>query len=199
MKSFLQNNNIKMYSTHNEGKSVTAERFIRTLKYKIFKYMTSISKNVYIHNLDDKVNKYTNTYHSTVKMNHVDVKSSTYIDSSEEINDKDSKFIIGDIARISKYKNIFAKGYDPTWSEEFFFIKKLRTMCRGNVLLAKKIGFTFYDKKLQNTNQKEFRVEKVFKIKVDKLYVKWKDYNNSFNSWIDKKDMLKIKYLMLVI
>ena len=78
MKSFLQNNNIKMYSTHNEGKSVTAERFIRTLKYKIFKYMTSISKNVYIHNLDDKVNKYTNTYHSTVKMNHVDVKSSTY-------------------------------------------------------------------------------------------------------------------------
>ena len=199
MKSFLQNNNIKMYSTHNEGKSVTAERFIRTLKYKIFKYMTSISKNVYIHNLDDKVDKYNNTYHSTVKMNPVDVKSSTYIDSSEEINDKDSKFIIGDIARISKYKNIFAKGYDPTWSEEFFFIKKLRTMCRGNVLLAKKIGFTFYDKKLQNTNQKEFRVEKVFKIKVDKLYVKWKDYNNSFNSWIDKKDMLKIKYLMLVI
>ena len=199
MKSFLQNNNIKMYSTHNEGKSVTAERFIRTLKYKIFKSMTSISKNVYIHNLDDKVDKYNNTYHSTVKMNPVDVKSSTYIDSSEEINDKDSKFIIGDIARISKYKNIFAKGYDPTWSEEFFFIKKLRTMCRGNVLLAKKIGFTFYDKKLQNTNQKEFRVEKVFKIKVDKLYVKWKDYNNSFNSWIDKKDMLKIKYLMLVI
>ena len=188
MKSFLQNNNIKMYSTHNEGKSVTAERFIRTLKYKIFKYMTSISKNVYIHNLDDKVNKYTNTYHSTVKMNHVDVKSSTYIDSSEEINDKDSKFIIGDIARISKYKNIFAKGYDPTWSEEFFFIKKLRTMCYGNVLLAKKNFFTFYDKKLQNTNQKEFR--KVFKIKVDKLYVKWKDCNNSFNSWIDKKDIV---------
>ena len=183
MKSFLQNNNIKMYSRHNEGKSVTAERFIRTLKYKIFKYMTSISKNVYIHNLDDKVNKYNNTYHSTVKMNPVDVKSSTYIDSSEEINDKDSKFIIGDIARISKCKNIFAKGYDPTWSEEFFFIKKLRTMCYGNVLLAKKKNFTFYDKKLQNTNQKEFRVEKVFKIKVDKLYVKWKDYNNnSFNS-----------------
>ena len=125
MKSFLQNNNIKMYSTHNEGKSVTAERFIRTLKYKIFKYMTSISKNVYIHNLDDKVNKYTNTYHSTVKMNHVDVKSSTYIDSSEEINDKDSKFIIGDIARISKYKNIFAKGYAPNWSEEVFVIKKV--------------------------------------------------------------------------
>ena len=62
--------------------------------------MTSISKNVYIHNLHDKVNKYNNTYHSTVKMNPVDVKSSTYIDSSEEINDKDSKFIIGDIARI---------------------------------------------------------------------------------------------------
>ena len=75
-----------MYSTNNEGKSVVAERFIRTLKNKIYKYMTSISKNVYIDKLDDIVNKYNNTYHSTIKMKPVDVKSSTYIDSSKEIN-----------------------------------------------------------------------------------------------------------------
>ena len=75
-----------MYSIHNEGKSVIAERFIRTIKNKIYKYMTSISKNVYIDKLDDIVNKYNNTYHSTIKMKPVDVKSSTYIDSSKEIN-----------------------------------------------------------------------------------------------------------------
>ena len=94
-----------MYSTHNEGKSVAAERFIGTLKNKIYKYMTSVSKNVNIDKLDDIVNKYNNTHYSTIKMKPVDVKSNTYIDSSKEINDKDVKFKIGDIVRISKYKN----------------------------------------------------------------------------------------------
>ena len=109
MKSFLQNNDIEIYSTHNEETSVVAERLIRTLNNKIYKYMTSISKNVYIDKLDDIVNKYNNTYHSTIKMKPVDVKSNTYIDSSKEINNKDPKFKIGDIVRISKYKNIFAR------------------------------------------------------------------------------------------
>ena len=77
-----------MYSTHNEGKSVIAERFIRTLKNKIYKYITLISKNAHIDKLDDTVNKYINTYHSTIKMKPVDVRSSTYIDSSKEINVK---------------------------------------------------------------------------------------------------------------
>ena len=103
MKSWLGKNDIEMYLTHNEGKSVAAERFIRTLKNKIYKYTTSISKNVYIDKLDDIVNKYNNTYHSTIKMKSVDVKSNTYINSSKEINDKDPKFKIGDIVRISKY------------------------------------------------------------------------------------------------
>ena len=91
MKSWLQNNNIEIYSIHNEGKSVVAERFIRTLKTKIYKYMTSISKNVYIDKLDDIVNKHNNIYHSTIKMKPVDVKSSTYIDFSKEINNKNLK------------------------------------------------------------------------------------------------------------
>ena len=102
-----------MYSTNNEGKSVIAERFIRTLKNKIYKYMTSISKNVYIDKLDDIVNEYNNTYHRTIKMKPVDVKDNTYIDSIKEVNDKDPKFKVGDPIRISKYKNIFAKGYTP--------------------------------------------------------------------------------------
>ena len=193
MKSWLEKNDIEMYSTHNEGKSVIAERFIRTLKNKIYKYMTSISKNVYIDKLDDIVNKYNNTYHSTIKMKPVDVKSNTYIDSSKEINDKDPKFKIGDIVRISKYKNIFTKGYIPNWSEEIFVIKKKNIVpwtCLISDLKGEKIVGTFYKKEMQKANQTEFRVEKVIKQKGDKLYVKWKDYDISFNSWIDRKDIV---------
>ena len=110
-----------MYSIHNEGKSIVVERFIITLKNKIFKYMTSISKNVYINKLDDIVDEYNNTYHRTIKMKPVDVKDNTYIDFKKEVNDKDPKFKVGDHVRISKYKNIFAKGYMPNWSEEVFY------------------------------------------------------------------------------
>ena len=117
-----------MYSMHNEGKSVVAERFIRTLKNKIYKYMTSISKNVYIDKLDDIVDKYNNTYHSTIKMKPANVKPSTYIEPNKEINYQDPKFKIGDIVTISKYKNIFAKGYVPNWSEEVFVLKKVKTL-----------------------------------------------------------------------
>ena len=94
-----------MYSIHNEGKSVVAERFIRTLKTKIdYKYMTSISKNVYIDKLDDMVNEYNNTYHRTIKMKPVEVKDNTYIDFKNEVNDKDPKFKVGYHVRTSKYR-----------------------------------------------------------------------------------------------
>ena len=106
-KKWLKDNDIEMYSIHNEGKSVVAERFIRTLKTKLCKYMTSLSKNVYIDILDDIVNEYNNTYYRTIKMKPVDVKDNTYIDSmelhsSKEVNDKDPKFKVGDHVRISK-------------------------------------------------------------------------------------------------
>ena len=162
-----------------------------TLKNKIFKYMTLISKNVYIDNLDDIVNKYDNTYHSIMKMKSANVKSNTYIDSSKEINDKNPKFKIGDNVRISKYKNVFAKGYTPNWSENLFVIKKVKnTVLWTNVnndLNGEEIVGTFYENELQKTNQKEFRIEKIIKKKGNKLYVKWKRYDNSFNSWINKK------------
>ena len=123
IKSWLQDNNIEMYSTHNKGKSVFAERFIRTLvKKKIYKYMASASKNVYIDKLYDILTKYNNTYHRTIKMKPVDVKDDTYIDFDKQINHKDPKFKVGDHVRISKYRNIFAKGYTPNWSEEVFVI-----------------------------------------------------------------------------
>ena len=174
-----------MYSIHNEEKSVVAETFIRTLKNKIYKYMTAISKNVYIDKLDDLVNEYNNTYHRRIKMKPVDVKDNTYIDFEKEVNDKDSKFKVGDYVRISKYKNIFAKGYTPSWSEEIFVISKIKNTVAWtyviNLLNGEEIIGSIYEKELQKTNQKEYRIEKVIKRKGDKLYVKWKDYDNPFN------------------
>ena len=102
-----------MYSTDNEGKFVVAEGLIKTLKNEIYKYMTSISKNVYIDKLDDIVNKYNNTYHRTIEMNLADIKGNRYINTDKEVNNKNPKFKIGDHVKISKYKNIFAKGYTP--------------------------------------------------------------------------------------
>ena len=105
-----------MYSTYNEGKSVVAERFISTLKNKIFKHMTAISKNVCFDVLDDIVNKYTNTVHRTIKMKQIDATSDSYPEYNEDSNEKDPKFKVGDRVRISKYKNIFAKEYTQNWS-----------------------------------------------------------------------------------
>ena len=119
-------------------------------------------------------------------MKPADVKSSTYIDSSKEINDKDLKFKVGEIVRISKYKNIFAKSYVPNCSEEVFVIKKVKNTVPGTYVIidlkGEEIVGTFYENELQKTYQKEFRVEKVIKRKGDKLYVKWKGYDSSFKT-----------------
>ena len=152
MKSWLEKNDIEMYSTNNDVKSVTAERFITTLKNKTYKYMTSVSKNVYIDKLDNIVDKYNNTYHRTIKIKSVDVKSSMYIDSSEEINDTDHIFKIGDDVRISKYKNIFVKGYVPNGSKEVFVIKKGTNTVPWTYVISdlksEEIIGTFYKKEL---------------------------------------------------
>ena len=97
--------------------------------------MTSISKNVYIDKLDDIVKKYNNTYHTSIKMKPVDVKDNTYIDFKKESNDKNPKFKVGDHVRISKYKNIFTKGYMPNWSEEYSLSRKLKILYNGHMLL----------------------------------------------------------------
>ena len=99
-KKWLQDNDIVMYSTHNEGKYVVAERFIRTLKNKIYKHLILISKNMYIDKLDDIVNEYNNTHHRTIKMKPISVKDNTYINIDKEVNDKDPNFKVGDHAKI---------------------------------------------------------------------------------------------------
>ena len=151
-----------MYSTHNEGKSVVAERFIRTLKSKIYRHITSISKNVYNNKLDDIVDEYNNTYHTTIKMKPIDVKDNTYINTDRKITNKGPKFKVGDHVRISKYKNIFAKGYTPNWSEEAFVIKKVKnTVPRTyviNDLNDEEIVGTFYEKELQQIKKNSEKI-----------------------------------------
>ena len=184
-KGFLNEKDIKMYSTHNEGKSVVAERFIKTLKNKIYKHMTYIGKNVYFDVLDDIAKKYNNIVHSSVKIRPKDVSDSVLVEYAEESNKKDPKFRVGDNVRISKYENIFAKGYKPNWSEEVFVVSKIQNTVPSTYLInnlnGEEIKSSFYEKTLQKTDQKEFRIEKVIRKKGDKLYVKWNGYDNSFN------------------
>ena len=182
-----------MYSTYNEGKSVVAERFIRTLKNKTFKHMTAVSKNVYFDVLDDIVNKYNNTVHRSIKMKPIDVTSDSYAEYNDDSNVTKSKFKVGDHVRTSKYKSIFAKGQNQNWSEESFVVSKIKNTISQTYVIShlngEKIAGSFCEKELQKTSQEKFKTEKVPKRKDDELYIKWKGYDNSFNSWIDKKDL----------
>ena len=153
-KKWLSDNNIIMYSTYNEGKSVVAERFIRTLKNKLYKHMTATGKNVYYDVLDDIINKYNNTKHSTIKMKPIDVKNNKRV-CIDEHNEKDSRFQVGDRVRISKFKNVFAKGYTPNWSREIFIVNKINDPVpyTYNIkdLNDEEIIGGFYDRELQKS------------------------------------------------
>ena len=146
-----------------------------------------LEKKCNIGKIDDIVNKHNNTYHRTIKMKYVDVKWNTYIDSIKKTNNKDPKFKIGDIVRISKCKRAFCKRLHSKWG--VFLIEKVKNAVPWtyfiNDLSGEEIVGTFFDNALQKTNQEEFRIEKVIKRNGDKLYVKWKWHNNWFNSWID--------------
>ena len=153
-----------MYSTFNEGKSVVTERFIRTLKNKLYKHMTATGKNVYYDVLDDVVNEYNNTNHNTIKMKPKDVKNDTTKSSAivrnkrvyiDEHNEKSARYNIGDRNRISKFKNIFAKGYTPNWSSEIFIVNKINDTVPYTYNLKdlndEEINSSFYDREVQKT------------------------------------------------
>ena len=156
--------------------------------------MTAIQHNIYFDVLDDIFDKYNNTIHRTIKIKPIEVTNDYYAEYNEDpSNKKNPKFKVADNVRISKYKNIFAKGYIPNWSEEVFIINKTKNAVPLTYSISRLNGEetsgSFYEKKLQKTNQKKIRIEKRLKRKGDKLYVKWKGYNNTFNSWINKKDL----------
>ena len=152
---WLSDNDINMYSTYNEGKSVVAERFIRTLKNKLCKHMTATGKNACYGVSDDVVNRYNNTKHSTIEMKPIDVGDNNKRVYIDEHNEKDSRFKVGDRVRISRHKNIFAKGYTPNWSKEVFIVDKVNDTVPYTYNLKdlndEEIIGSFYDKELQNT------------------------------------------------
>ena len=144
-----------MYSTFNEGRSVVAERFIRTLKIKLYKHMTATGKNVYYNFLDDVVNEYNNTKHNTIKMKPKDIKNDNNRVYIDEHNKKSARYNVGDRVRISKSKNIFAKRYTPNWSREMFIINKINDTVTYTYNLKylndEEIIGSFYDRELQKT------------------------------------------------
>ena len=163
-----------MYSTHNERKFVITEELIKTLKNKIYKYMTSISKSVYIDNLGFIVDEYNNTYYRTIKMNPVNVELGTDI--------KDPKFKVSDHFKNQKYRRLFENYYTQNWSEEAFAIKNVKNSVLWTYVIedlnVEEIIRTLFQKELQKTNSTELRIEKVIRKKSDKSHVKWKGCND---------------------
>ena len=202
VQDLLNENNIKLYSTNNsEIKSAVIERFNRTFKNIMYKKFTENNNTIFYNILDKLVNNYNNKYHSTIKM--------SPIEGSKKINEnkikniynfeetkKLGKFKIGDRVRISLEKNIFEKGYDTNWTQEIFIIYDIKY---SNVpyyylkdLNNEKLQGTFYEQELQKTKQDDlYTIEKILKTNKDKIYVKWRGYDNSFNSWIDKNTVTK--------
>ena len=202
VKDLLNENNIKLYSTNNsEIKSAVIERFNRTFKNMMYKKFTENNNTIFYNILDELVNNYNNKYHSTIKM--------TPIEGSKKINEKKikniynfektkklGKFKIGDKVRLSLEKNIFEKGYETNWTQEIFVIYDIKY---SNVpyyylkdLNNEKLQGTFYEQELQKTKQDDlYTIEKILKTDKDKIYVKWRGYDSSFNSWINKNNVTK--------
>ena len=195
---------IELYSTENEEKSSIAERWIRTMKEKMFKYFTDYNTNKYIDVLPDLVEDYNNTVHSSTKLtptdaskeeNELKVWRNLYPDryKTSRLN---PKFSVGDEVRITKKKKVFEKGYTTRWTEEIFTIKEIRETnpitYKLEDLQGEEIKGTFYEPELQKTEQQIYRIEKIIKKEKGKSLVKWKGYSDKFNSWVDNKDLIDL-------
>ena len=195
---------VELYSTENEEKSSVVERWIRTMKEKMWKYFTDKSTNVYIDILPSLVKDYNNTRHSSIKMtpvkaskkeNELTVWKNLYPEHLE-IHDINPKFSVGDQVRISKKKKTFEKGYTTRWTEEIFTIVEVKRTRPPTYKIAdlngEEIKGSFYEPELQKTSQEIFRIEKVIRRGKKKSLVKWKGYSDDFNSWVDNKDIVNI-------
>ena len=195
---------VKLYSTENEEKSSVVERWIRTMKEKMWKYFSANSTNVYIDVLPDLVREYNNTRHSSIKMTPVKASKkenerrvwTNLYPEHVEVYDIKPKFSVGDKVRRSKKKKTFEKGYTTRWTEEIFTIVEVKRMSPLTYKIAdlnrEEITGTFYEPKLQKTSQELFRIEKVIKRGKKKSLVKWKGYPDDFNAWVDNKDIVNI-------
>ena len=195
---------VYLYATENEEKSSIAERWIRTMKEKMFKYFTDNNTNKYIDVLPDLVEDYNNTVHSSTKFtpveaskkeNELKVWRNLYPDryKTSRLN---PKFSVGDKVRITKKKKVFEKGYTTRWTEEIFTIKEIQETNPITYILedlqGEEIKGTFYEPELQKTEQQIYRIEKVIEKEKGRSFVKWKGYPDKFNSWVDNKDLIDL-------
>lgn len=203
MKHMLQQRNINLYSTFTRMKAAIAERFNRTLKNKMWKQFSLRGSYKWIDLLQPLVSEYNNTRHRTIKMKPNDVDATNerhllrtvYNYDSLPIRKKRPKFKLGDFVRISKYKHVFEKGFTPNWTTEIFKINRIQDTDPITYLLVdldgNDIKGTVYQQELQVVkNSTLYLVEKIIRKKGNKVYVKWLGFDNSHNSWIDKKDVL---------
>ena len=195
---------VELYSTENEEKSSVVERWIRTMKERMWKYFTDNNTNRYVDVLPDLVKGYNNTRHSSIKMtpveasqkkNELEVWRTLYPDHLER-RDINPEFSVGDKVRISKKKKTFEKGYTTRWTEEIFTIVEVKRTSPVTYKIAdlngEEIKGSFYEPELQKTSQQLFRIEKVIKRGKKKSLVKWKGYSDDFNSWVDNKDLVNL-------
>ena len=195
---------IEIYSTENEEKSSIVERWIRTMKEKMWKYFTDNNTYKYIDVLPDLVEDYNNTVHSSTKLtpkeaskkkNKLTVWRNLYPDryKTSRLN---PKFSVGDEVRITKKKKVFEKGYTTRWTEEIFTIKEIRETnpitYKLEDLKGEEIEGTFYEPELQKTEQQIYRIEKVIEKEKGRSFVKWKGYSDKFNSWADNKELIDL-------
>ena len=195
---------VELYSTENEEKSSVVERWIRTMKERMWKYFTDNNTNRYVDVLPDLVKGYNDTRHSSIKMtpveasqkkNELTVWRTLYPDHLER-RDINPEFSVGDKVRISKKKKTFEKGYTTRWTEEIFTIVEVKPTLPVTYKIAdlngEEIKGSFYEPELQKTSQQLFRIEKVIKRGKKKSLVKWKGYSDDFNSWVDNKDLVNL-------
>ncbi|XP_065645790.1 uncharacterized protein LOC136076244 [Hydra vulgaris] len=194
---------VELYSTENEEKSCVVERWNRTMKEKMFKYFSANSTRKYIDVLDEMVNKYNNTRHSSIKMTPgkaSDEKNKNIVWLNLNGNARSEtvrpKFSINDRVRITKKKTTFEKGYTPRWTEEVFTISLIQYTDPPTYKITdnngEEIQRTFYEQELQKTNQEIFRIEKVIRKLKNKSPVNWYRYPESFNSWVDNKELIDL-------
>ena len=187
---------VELYSTENEEKSSIVERWIRTIKEKMWKYFTDNNTYNYMDVLPELVEDYNNTVHSSTKLTPIDASKeeneltvwrNLYPDRFK-INELTPKFSVGDEVRITKKKKVFEKGYTTRWTEEIFTIKEIQNTdpitYKLEDLQGEEIKGTFYEPELQKTEQQIYRIEKIIKKEKNKSLVKWKGYSDKFNSWV---------------
>ena len=196
---------IELYSTENEEKSSIVERWIRTMKEKMWKYFTDNNTYNYMNILPELVEDYNNTVHSSIIMSPIDASKkkneltvwrNLYPDRYK-INNLTPKFSVGDEVIITKKKKVFEKGYTTRWTEEIFTIKEIRNTdpitYKLEDLQGEEVRDTFYEPELQKTEQQIYRIEKIIKKEKNKSLVKWKGYSDKFNSWVDNKNLIDLR------